>query len=270
MEYRPLCKKCDKVSVVGMGTYYDPLWIVLSRFNVFRGAEEKVKAIKAGIEHGINFIDTAELYGSEHLVREAIKEYKRDQLFIATKVWRSHLKREQVLKAIDGSLRRLGLTYVDLYQIHFPSYTVPIEETIHAMEDLVDKGKVRYIGISNFSLEKMKKAVESFRKYELASTQMNYSLANREIERDIIPFCRENGIGVIAYYPLGHGKLIRNREVNDVAKRLGKTPAQVVLNWVINKGAFPIPRASRESHVIDNVLSAGWELSPEDIRQLES
>ena len=160
-----------------MGTYYDAPWIMRSRLlNERQGREDKIAALKNGIELGINLIDTAEMYDTEPLVAEAIQGYKRDTLFIATKVWSTHLKYSQVLKAAQRSLEKLQCSYIDLYQIHWPNPLVPIKETMRAMEKLVDEGKVRYIGVSNFSLSRMRHAEEALSKYELASNQMEYSL----------------------------------------------------------------------------------------------
>ena len=140
-----------KVSAVGMGTYYDTPWIMGSHiFSQRLDREDKTAAIKTGIELGINLIDTAEMYNSEPLVAEAIQGYDRDSLFIATKIWITHLKYSQVLKAAQRSLAKLQCSYIDLYQIHWPSPMVPMKETLKAMEKLVDEGKVRYIGVSTF------------------------------------------------------------------------------------------------------------------------
>ncbi len=197
-------------------------------------------------------------------------------MFIATKVWPTHLRYEAVIKATKRSLARLGVKYIDLYQIHFPNRRVPITETMRAMEYLVDNGLIRFIGLSNFSLNQVIEAQGALKKYEVASIQMPYSLMDRRIEADIIPYAKKNGMAVIAYYPLGHGRLIREfpRDALEViARNHGpKTVAQVVLNWIISKheNVFPIPRASNPDHVRENLGAAGWRLSEEEIRILES
>jgi len=269
MEYREFGKTGVKVSVIGMGTYYDPAWILLSRIGIYRNRNEKIDAIRAGLDGGINLIDTAEIYGSEPLVAEAIRDRRRDELFLATKVWPTHLSWSKMSKAIDRSLRRLGTNYVDLYQIHFPGRT-PIREAMQNMEKLVDAGKTLYIGVSNFNMDQLMEAVTSLKKHELAAVQLNYSLANRSIEKDILPYCIKEGIAVLAYYPLGHGKLANNASLRRIGEKMGKTPAQVALNWLIQKNAFPIPRASRRSHVIENLGASGWMISYDDIRSLEN
>lgn len=275
MEYREFGRTGEKVSIIGMGTYYDVSWIILSRLGIMRNRALHIEAIKAGIEIGINLIDTAELYNTEGLIKEAIRGYKRDELFIATKVWPNHLKYDSLIRACERSLRRLGVNYVDLYQIHFPSKRVPIGESIRAMEKLVEMGKIKYIGVSNFSLNQMIEAEEAMKKNYLASTQMPYSLVDRRIEEGIIPYCRNKKIAILCYYPLGHGKIVKEMPV-EVLKRIeekhGKrTRAQIALNYIISKHeiTFPIPRASRPDHVRENEGATGWRLDEEDIKFLE-
>jgi diketogulonate reductase-like aldo/keto reductase len=264
-----------KVSEIGMGTYYDPQWIATAKtIGWMRGAAAKVEALKAGLDGGMNFIDTAELYGSEPLVAKAIKGRKREDLFIATKVWPNHLRRDALVKALGKSLRRLETPYVDLYQVHFPNDKVPIEETMGAMEEMKDKGMTLSIGVSNFSLQQTKDAVSALKKSQLASNQVDYSLANREIEADLAPYCESNKISIIAYYPLGHGKLTgadARSKMEAVSKAYSKTPAQVALNWLVTgRNVFAIPRASRAEHVEENLGASGWEVKPEDRAQLEA
>jgi diketogulonate reductase-like aldo/keto reductase len=143
MEYRDFGRTKVKVSAIGMGTYYDVSWTMASRLLSHRqGREDKIAALKSGIEIGINLIDTAEMYDTEPLVAEAIRGFNRDAVFIATKVWSTHLKYQQVLKAAKRSLEKLQCSYIDLYQIHWPNPLVPIKDTMRAMEKLVDEGKV--------------------------------------------------------------------------------------------------------------------------------
>lgn len=272
-------KTGKKVSPMGMGTYYDPGWIASAKlFKRQPRSDSIVKAIRAGIDHGLNLIDTAELYGSENLVGSAIKDYERDELFIATKVWPSHFSYEKVIRSCNRSLKNMGIEKIDLYQLHFPSRFKGISETMRAMETLVEEGKIGHIGISNFSLEQTKEAAESLKKYEIAATQMNFSVAHRDIEKDLIPYCRDNNIAILAYFPLGHGRLVsvdafgKNTFDEISQNHEGKTAPQIALNWFYSKYdfVFPIPRASNPEHVIENTGSVGWKMSPEEIKLLES
>jgi len=259
------------VTEVGMGTYYDKPWIRVAKHGWAMGGSTKVKALKAGLDGGITLIDTAEAYYSEPFIAKAIRGRKRDDLFIATKVWLDHLHHDDLVMALERSLRAMETPYVDLYQIHFPNSSVPIKETMAAMEEMVDKGKTRAIGVSNFSLEQMVEANSALSRQEIAACQVNYSLAHRKPERDLIPYCLQNGIAVLAYYPLGHGLLAkRDRRVEAVCLRNSKTPAQVAINWLVSKpGVFAIPRASRPRHVMEDIGGSGWRLSDADRAELE-
>jgi len=274
VNFKPL-GSAAKVSEIGMGTYYDPQWIATAKtIGWMRGAASKVEALKSGLDGGINFIDTAELYGSETLVAEAIKGRKREDLFIATKVWPNHLRRDALVHALEKSLKRLETPYVDLYMVHFPNSKVPIEETMGAMEEMKERGKLLNIGVSNFSLEQTREASSALRKSHLASNEVEYSLVNREIEADLLPYCENNKISIVCYYPLGHGKLVgsgHSGKMEAACKAYSKTPAQVALNWLVTgRNVFAIPRASRAEHVRENLGASGWALRTEDRAQLET
>ncbi len=271
MEFKVFGKTGRNVTEIGMGTFYDSSWILTARLGWKRGAARKVEAIKAGLAGGISMIDTAEVYNSEPFVAEAIQGYKREDLFIATKVTLTHLRRRALFRALDRSLRRLKTSYVDLYQVHQPNPIVPIRETMGAMEELQEAGKIRAIGVSNFSLKRMMEANASLKKARLASTQMSYSLLHREIEKDVIPYCRREGIAVLAYFPLGHGKLASEKEKLRVfCEKYSKSPAQVALNWLTSQpNVFPIPRAANPVHVKENLEASGWRLSAQDLQELD-
>jgi len=275
MRFREFAKTGFKTTLVGMGTYYDPLWIVQAMiFRVQRGKDKKLDSLKAGLEAGLNFIDTAEIYQSENIVAEAIKEKKRDELFVATKVFQRHLHEDALIKSCKRSLLKLGTSYVDLYQIHMPNSRVPIVETMGAMEKLLNDGLIRAIGISNFSFKQMQEAEEALKKAEISSTQMNYNLVHRGIEKDILPHCEKEKIAVIAYFPLGHGKLVGEfRGYPEVMKNMDKkwTPSHVALSWLFSRSeaVFPIPRASTRNHVQLDAQAADLQLTLDQIQTLE-
>lgn len=278
MEYHEFGKTGFKVSDIGMGTYYDPAYIAVSLVLRHQGGRvAKIAALRKGLELGMDLIDTAEVYQTEDIVGEAIKGHDREGLFLATKVFWNHLRYKGVLKAAENSLKRLRCSYIDLYQAHMPNRRVPIEETMRAMEKLVDEGKVRYIGVSNFSLQQMKKGEEALSKNELASNQVEYSLKVRTIENDILPYCEQKRIAILAYRPLAHGALVKPNPrlkliTDDISQKYGgKTPAQIAINWLMSKSrmVFPIPRASRPERVIENAGTIGWSLEAEDVKKLE-
>ncbi len=277
MEYREIAGR--KVSAVGMGTYYGPPFIARTLLlRSQRNREAKVAALKKGLELGINLIDTAEVYQTEDMVAEAIKGWNREELFIATKVSPRHLHTDSLLRAAQRSIERLQCRYIDLYQIHWPSRTTPIRETMKAMERLVEEGKIRHIGVSNFNLAEMIEAQEALAKSRVVSNQVPYNLKDRRIEGDLLPHCGQHGIAILAYFPLASGVLTKPapklaaamREVSEAHG--GKTPAQISLNWLLSKGKniFPIPRASRPERVVEDSGSVGWNLSAEEISGLEA
>lgn len=182
------------VTSLGMGTYYDFPWIIMSRLGVVAGAEAKVAALKAGLEGGISLIDTAEVYNSEPLVAKAIEGLPREDLFIATKVTFTHLGHDALVRSLERSLKRLKLGYVDLYQVHQPSPFVHIKETMSAMEEMVDRGLIRYIGVSNFSVKQTVEANGALKKYRL-------------VDPNALPSCRQaDGEGDTALLQKGeHG-----------------------------------------------------------------
>jgi len=259
-----------QVTPLGMGTYYDFPWILKARFGNIGGAEAKLAALKEGLDGGIRLIDTAEIYNSEGLVGKAITDFPREELFVATKVMFLHLRHNSLVKSLERSLRKLNLKYVDLYQVHQPNPFVKIKETMSAMEEVVDKGLVRSIGVSNFSFKQTQEANSALEKYRLASIQMPYHLADRRMEKEILPYCRKENMALMAYYPLGHGKLATSGVLAAIGKKYGKTASQVALNWLHSQdNVFPIPRASNRVHVSENVGSVGWKLSDQDRAELE-
>lgn len=262
MERRELGATGVKLPEVGLGTWQ------------YGGGAEP---LKKGIAVGASFIDTAEMYGTEPVVGEAIRG-QRDRVFLATKVSGNHLRYDQVLKAAEQSLKRLGGDRIDLYQIHWPDPSVPLRETMRAMETLVESGKVRFIGVSNFYLRNLQEAQACMTKYRIVSNQVKYSLLDRGSEEEILPYCQANQITVIAYSPLARGELasrplLKNRSafnmLQNIARQTGKTPAQVALNWCLSKpNVVVIPKSDKAERVVENCHASGWKLSREQVEAL--
>lgn len=237
--------------MVGMGT---------SRLTC--SEKEAVEVLKHGIDLGMTLIDTAEAYGDgrcEEIVSEAIRD-RRDEVFIATKASLEHFAfREllrELLKSAERSLRRLNTSYIDLYQLHAPNPHISIKETMRAMEKLVTDGRVRFIGVSNFSVEQIIDANEALSRSEIVSNQVAYSLLNRKVEGQLIPFCNREGMTMIAYSPLARGRIPHGGSgkawltLDEVALTYHKSRAQVALNWLIKKqNVVAIPKASSIGHV---------------------
>jgi len=260
MEFRPLGKTDEKVPVIGMGT-----WTMGNQASGNDRSTE-IEALRRGIELGMVLIDTAEAYGygkAEGLVAEAVAG-RRDEVLIATKVSPEHFHYDDVLMSCDSSLQRLGIKQIDLYQLHWPNPRVPIRESMRAMEQLVNQGKIRYIGVSNFSAEQTMEAQESLSKNEVVSNQVQYSLTSRSIERSLFPYCEREKITIIAYSPLDRGK-IPGRIPKRITEKYGMSPAQVMLNWVTYKDSVvAIPKAASVGHIEENSRSVTPRLSAED------
>ena len=273
--------------------------------------------IKRALEHGINFFDTADMYSrgvSEQVVGRALKDFaRRDEIVVATKVFypvEDHansrgLSRKHIMHAIDASLRRLGMEYVDLYQIHrFDDHT-PIEETLEALHDVVRAGKALYIGASTMYAYQFVKMIYTQRANgwsQFVSMQNHYNLVYREEERDTIPFCIEEGIGVIPWSPLARGLLAGNRKRGEqtaslrdrhdtwghtlytadedydvvdrvvaVAKQKGVLPIQVALSWIVNKPGVtaPIVSATKLEQLDQLVEGLSVKLTPEEVAAVE-
>ncbi len=251
-----------------------------------------VEPLRRSIELGAFLIDTAEMYGTEDVVGQAIKGM-RDRVFLATKVSADHLHYDDVLRAAEASLRRLETNCIDLYQIHWPNWSVPIQETMRAMETLVDRGLVRYLGVSNFSLEQLREAQAAMSKYPLVANQVLYNLNRREIERDMLPYCLMQRITIIAYTPLDDGRLAtrswfpqnwrmqavpqvatylqRMQALEQVATYTRKTLAQVALNWCTSRpNVIVIPKSNTLARIEENCQASGWRLSPEQVQFLDA
>lgn len=238
-----------------------------------------VEALRLGIRLGLTLIDTAEMYGAgraERLVGEAIRDV-RDQVFIVTKVLPTHASYDGVLQAARRSLKRLGVDRIDLYLLHWPSEEHPLEQTMRAMRRLVADGWVRFVGVSNFTLEQMLQAQEALGDVPLVCNQVYYWLGQRAAELRLLPTCERMGVTLMAYSPLGSGRFPsprspRGRVLARIAARLGKTPHQVALNWLVHRSpaVVAIPKAVRPEHVRANAEAVGWRLSDEDAAALET
>ena len=255
----------DKVTAIGMGTWGVGGW----ESPDYSRDEESIDALRYGLELGMNLIDTAEFYASGHseeLVGEAIKEFEREDIFIVSKIWPGHFGYESAKRAARASVKRLG-TYIDLYLLHWPTDNFGrIRDTLHALEDLVDEGLIRYIGVSNFDLELLKKSQEVMRKYKIVANQVKYSLRDRRPEHSgLLEYMRREKVTLMAYTPLEKGSLAKNRCLSEMGIKYGKTAAQIALNWLIWKeNVVAIPKATNKDHIKENFGAMGWRLSEED------
>jgi diketogulonate reductase-like aldo/keto reductase len=269
MEYRET-KEGISIPVIGLGTFR--IGGVVSAD--YSHDKEGVEAIKTAIDLGYTHLDTAEAYAEGHteeLVGKAIKEYDRGELFITTKVFHNHLRYEEVLNALEGSLERMGTDYMDLFLVHWPNPDVPLKETMKAMEYLANEGKTRLIGVSNFSVEQMEEAESYLEGHHLVTNQVHYSLLFQDPRGEVLPYCQEENILLMAYSPLEKGALAKpgNITLDDMADKYGRSPAQIALNWLISQDkVVAIPKAVKVEHLKENMAALGWKLSKKDMDTL--
>ncbi len=305
MEYRQLGKTDLKVSTVTFGC-----WAMGGHMWGEVDDTDSIAAVRRALDLGVNFFDTADIYGfghSEEVLAKALGS-RRAEVFIATKgttrwdqdhkIWQDS-SRDYLLSACEASLRRLKTDHIDLYQLHWPDPNTPIEESMGALRELIDAGKIRYAGVSNYNVEQM---TECLKHLDIVSLQPPYSLVNRNVEEEILPFCQEHGLGVMAYSPMHRGLLtgkfdetstfadndLRSRDGNfkgeqfkrnlarvaklkEMAAEYGKTVGQLAIAWVLAHPALTVALcgAKKPSQIEENVGASGWRLSPEERARVE-
>ena len=249
----------DKFPVLGLGT-----WMMGERT---RDAAGEVKALKLGLDLGMSLIDTAEMYGeggAETVVREAIAG-RRDEVFLVSKVLPQNASRKKTVEACDASLERLGTDRLDLYLLHWRG-SIPLAETLEAFAALQRAGKIRHWGVSNFDTSEMQQLGAA-----PAANQVLYNLTRRGIEWDVLPWCAEHRVCVMAYSPIEQGRILRNRTLARLARERGCSAAQLALAWVLSRdGVVAIPKAARLEHVRDNRAALDIVLSGEERAALDA
>lgn len=253
----------EAVPVLGQGTWHmaeDPS----------RRASE-IAALRLGIDLGMTLIDTAEMYAdgaAEELVGEAIAG-RRDEVFLVSKVLPHHATPRGMIVACDGSLRRLGTDQLDLYLLHWRGVE-PLEGTLEGFAALIDDGKIRYWGVSNFDIVDMAELISLPGGSAVATDQVLYNLARRGIEWDLLPYCQARGIPIMAYSPVEQGWLLPHPVLQTVAERRGVTPAQVALAWVLRQEhVIAIPKAGTPEHVQENRDALAILLTQQDRAELD-
>ncbi|MDG6927580.1 MAG: aldo/keto reductase [Nitrososphaerota archaeon] len=301
MENISLGKSKIKVSRIGIGTWQASFREWGSDVN----DDSIIQAVNRSFDLGVNFIDTAEIYGNGHseiVVGKAIKNIDREKLVVATKVHGAHLRHDELIKSAELSMKRLGVKYIDLYQVHWPDpwEQISLRETMKAMEELYLDGKIMAIGVSNFAVRDLEESLNYLSRASIVSNQVRYNMLQREIEEEVMPFCKKNGITIIAWSPLAQGALtgkynVKNlpndrirsgnelfkknnirqmanllKTLEKIAKSRGKTLSQIALNWLLSHDqVVPIPGAKTPQQAEANAGAAGWRLTPEELSAIE-
>src|SRR6266581_4044046 len=247
LEFRPLGKTSESIPEVGMGT-----WGMGGGMHADSSRDsESIEALTLGLELGMTLVDTAEMYGaghSEEVVSRALEDWRKP-VFVASKVSPSHFGYDDILRSVKRSLERLRMKQMDLYQLHWPNPRVPIVQ--------------------------MKEAQAALSREEIVSNQVEYSLVDRAVEEEILPYCQRAKITLIAYSPLGQSRIAKGRGgpfkiVDEIATRLGKSRSQVALNWLLwHESVVVIPKASDKKHVVENAAVSGWKLSTRDFQEID-
>jgi 2,5-diketo-D-gluconate reductase B len=226
-----------------------------------------VERVREALELGYAHVDTAEMYENEREVGRGIRESgrPRETVFLTTKIWPVHLGRDDVRNATEESLRRLGTEYVDLLLIHWPNFEIPLRETLSAMVELRRQGKTRHIGVSNFTVDLWRRALE------LGPVAVNEIEFHPFLDQTPIQdFAGQEGLALIGYSPLARGRVVRDETLQEIGRRYGKSAAQVALRWILDEGAAAIPKASSRSHLEENRSAADFELDDRDRADISS
>ncbi|BAY80751.1 aldo/keto reductase [Calothrix parasitica NIES-267] len=233
--------------------------------------DAEIAALRLGLDMGMTLIDTAEMYGeggAEEVVGKAIKN-RREEVYLVSKVYPHNASRKGTVAACERSLKRLKTDCIDLYLLHWRS-SIPLSETLEAFESLKQAGKIRDYGVSNFDASDMKKAIDLPNGKQIATNQVLYNLARRGIEWDLLPWCNQHDIPIMAYSPIEQKGILNNSVLKAVASRHNATPAQIALAWLLQQqGIIAIPKASNPEHVKENSAALDIELTQEDLSELD-
>ena len=244
------------IPVLGLGT-----WRLAGK--------EATETVKKAIQMGYNHIDTAEMYGNEKQISEAIKNFDREKLFLTSKVWYENLNYQSVIHACKESLKKLRTDYLNLYLIHWPNPSIDMKETFHALKELYSKGLIKSVGVSNFTIRHLRQALPLCRSLSLPIVTNQVEFHPFFYQESLLNFCRKNNIYLTAYRPIAKGLVNENKIINQIAKKYQKTPVQITLRWLIQQDIIAIPKASSEKHLKENLDIFNFELDYLDIERIK-
>lgn len=243
-------KDGNKTPALGLGT-----WNLTGE----NGKRVILKALEIGYRH----LDTAEAYKNHRVIGEAIGQsgFKREEVFVTSKVPARNLAKDSVIESCKRALNELGTDYLDLFLIHWPNPSIPIEETLSAFLELKETGLIRSVGVSNFSIEELKEALATEVPIVNNQVELHPSLGQKELKI----FCDERGILITAYSPLARGADLNLKQIIEISEKYNRPASQVIINWIIQKGMIAIPKSGDEKHLQENYNALKWKLAKEDI-----
>lgn len=249
-------KSGDEIPVIGLGT-----WKLTG--------ETCTYAVRNAFEIGYRHIDTADVYGNHQDIAPVLEEteLERNDLFITSKVHRMNLRYNDLINTAERLLDELGLDYLDLLLIHWPNKEIPTEETLKALSELKDEGTVRNIGVSNFTIDHLKEALE-YDEDLIVTNQVEFH--PYLYQKELLEFCQDNNIVLTAYSPLGSGEIFKDKRVTDLADKYNINPGQLVLRWLVEKDIIVIPKASSLGHLKENFNIFNWEMPLEVVEVLDN
>lgn len=257
-DYKEVGRTGERISALGVGT-----WDI-------RDPKGAIEALTYAVQLGLNHIDTAEMYlegKAEEIVGEVVKRVGRENIFITTKILPKNFKNEHLCrKAAESCLKRLGVKYADLILIHWLEAYLSIGRVVNLLENLVDEGYTRYVGVSNFNVGDLKRALENTKKHEIVVNQVKYNVYNRGVEYDLLPYMAREGITLQAHTPLERGKVAYDQNLKRIGEKYNKTAVQVALNYLIShRRVVAIPKSERKERVLEFKGAMGWRLNPDDM-----
>lgn len=231
--------------------------------------EQCKESVRQALELGYNHIDTAEMYGNEEYVGEAIKGIDRSSLFITSKVWPQNLSYDGVKKAFENSVSKLGTDYLDLYLIHWPSKEADYDSVLKSFKELIDEGKIKSFGVSNFTTRLLDDITERAEKAGIKISVNQVEFHPMLYQKKLLDYCKEKGITVTAYSPLGRGSVFGNDALSEIARNHDMNEGQVSLAWLRQRGLIAIPKASSREHIKGNLESLNLELSDDELKKID-
>ena len=273
MELRKLAGR--KIHPVGLGA------MAVDEYKPRPSDDDAISLLRHAVNNGIGLIDTADVYGlgrNEKLIGQALNSEEKNKIIIATKAgctrpngveWNTDGRRSHIIEAVKESFQRLGVKQIYLYQLHAPDFRVPFAETVKAFKELQGQKFIKYFGLCNVSLDELQEAQKII---DVVSVQNHFNLAFKKDQDELLPFLTENNIAFLPYFPLGSGRLLRNPRLISISQKLGLTPSQAALSWILHKWptAIPIPGTKNKIHLEENMKAADIKLTEKTIKELDS